>query len=183
MSVFPLQALFGKGMGWSSFFQKRGKERSPWAGEPWAWYARVEFVQVRCCRDLWKAQSRYTCWTAVTWGWSWNQNVLTLIQCLSIASYMPGMVLSGGKMTVIKTRTRPSQGSHILGRCCLKVTCVRFTLVKGRPPPGLCHRVRISVDIQLRIHIFNTLPLDSFACQDLENAGLVLQRRMTMNEC
>ena len=181
MSVFPLQALFGKGMGWSSFFQKRGKERSLWAGEPWAWYARVEFVQVMCCKDVWKIQSRYTCWIAVTWGWNRNQNVLILIQCLSNASYMPGMVLSSGKMTVIKTWSRPSQGSHILGQCCLIVTCVRFTLGKWRLP-SLCQRIRISGNIQLRICIFNTLRLDSFACQDLGNAGLVPQQRMSMNK-
>ena len=115
------------------------------------------------------------------WEENRNQNVLILIQCLSNASYLPGMVLSGGKMTVIKTWTRPSQGSHILGQCCLIVTCVRFTLVKWRLP-SLCHRIRISGNIQLRIRIFSTLCLDSFARQDLENAGLVPQQRMTMNK-
>lgn len=122
MSVFPLQALFGKGMGWSSFFQKRVNKRSIWTGRT----LRMTTLKVWTLYDSGAAKicARFShgvsCWTTIVWGLengdhgvrNQNQNILVSMQCWPNASDMLGPALSSGEMAVMKRWTVPSQGCH-----------------------------------------------------------------------
>lgn len=140
MSAFPLQALFGKGMGWSSFFQKRVNKRSIWTGGTLPMTTlKVLYTIQELQRSMQDSAMVHPTEPLFCQGWKMRTRrtgtrIRTSLFQFSI-SQMPATHQAQhwvvGKWLWLRHGLY-SPRANILGWCSLRITCVCITLVKGR---------------------------------------------------
>lgn len=134
MSIVPLQALFGKGMGWSSFFEKRVHKRSRWTvGTLLMATSKVLCTTQelhRSVQDSAMVSPAERLWRE---GGNQGQNILIPVPWFSHATTCWVQCWVVGRWLCVRGGLYPPRG-NILGWHSLRSTCVWITAVKWRFP-------------------------------------------------